>query len=264
MKKIISVVSALAIMLTMLTFGTVDVFAEEKQTAEERLAEIQQMNGFVPGETAIVTGNCFRFVCEICEELYGVTYYQEIMYSGYKVKHDTGRFYTVSTLETGSVSEETMESIKNFFVENALPGDIVHYASLSSGYNTHTMMVQSVDDEKITFFHTNWSSDDMSWSAARTDTVYWNSLINNPEQSGSESFNYLFTSKMGNGGIGITINRFSDYEKLFALPETEDSSRLNSSTGIRSSHNELLASPDEKCNLNDGVPVDLQLQQTIA
>ena len=221
MKKILSCMMAVVMLLTASFTGTY-AYAAEKPTAEEVLAEIQTQTGFVSGETAYITGNCYAFVAAVCERLYGVTYYGEGLYDSYKCYHRSGNYYTVAEMTTGnSLNSETVEAMKAFFLENAYPGDVVHYGRPGGG--THTFMVQSVDEEKLTVFQANWPRKDMPYAACHIDEIYWDSLAENEKSVYNEdgslySMNEIFANRMRGGAIGISVNRFGGYEELYSLP----------------------------------------------
>ena len=151
MKKLIASVLALIVLFTV-SAVSFNAYAEEteKQTVEERLAEIQTKNGFVHGKTAIVTGNCYAFVAKVCEQLYGVTYMGEGLYDSYKARHGSGNFYTVDELITGNtLSSETVEEMKQFFLDNAYPGVIVHYGRIKAHISHHYCSVFVVNSSVI-------------------------------------------------------------------------------------------------------------------
>ena len=215
MKRAISLFIAF-IMLFSCFAGELEGYAA-KMYAEDKIAQIQKTSGFVPNKTAYITGNCYAFISAVCERLYGKKY-QEELYNGYQCKHKTGLFKEVAVLKTSNkASADDINRIINFFIQNAMPGDVVHYASLSNSGSTHTAMVQSVDNTKVRLFHSNYGSD-----ACRIDTIYWDSLRKSPTsneyRNGSVySYNTILTSKMVNSsqGLGITINRYNKYSDLF-------------------------------------------------
>jgi hypothetical protein len=138
-----------------------------------------------------------------------------------------------------------VDNIKKFFVNNAVTGDVVHCGTLTSGSSnnsTHTFMIQSVDDDKMKIYHSNYKTADYSTASCHIDTIYWDSLKSHPTQntytsSGSVySLNTLFYGKMKKGGMGITINRYSKYDNLYynsqkCVPKVTTSA--SSSTGIK-------------------------------
>lgn len=271
MKKLISGVLALVLLLSVLTAVSVTAHANEeseKQTVEERLAEIQTKTGFIHGKTAIVTGNCYAFVAKVCEQLYGVTYMGEGLYDSYKARHGSGNFYTVDEMFTGStLSEETVEEMKEFFLNNAYSGDIVHYGRPGGG--THTFMVQSVDDEKLVVFQANWPRRDLPYSACHVDEIYWDSLVGATgdvyNSDGSlYSMNAIFANRMRNGGIGISINRYTNYEELYALEKSEPVTKVNSASGIKASHDELTNDVNARFIASNSLINSLESTQSIA
>ena len=274
MKKIISSLLALLMLCSVLVF-TVSACAEEKITVEEALEEIQTKKGFQHGGTAIVTGNCYLFVAKVCEQLYGVTYNGEGLYESYKSYHRSGNFYTVDEMITGtSLNEETVEEIRNFFLENAYPGDIVHYGKDGSG--THTFMVQSVDEEKLVVFQANWPRKDLPYSSCHVDTIYWSSLAETGKSVYNEdgslySMNEIFGNRMRNGAIGISINRFTGYEEMYAVPsdgeteeETESEQAFAFACALKSAYDEMLSDAEAHSSMNSNIPSDLQLTQAVA
>ena len=70
--------------------------AAARQHVEGALETLQTKNGYIPGKSAKVVGNCFGFVSAVCKELYGVTYYNEQMRGSYRYNH-TGNYYTVAS-----------------------------------------------------------------------------------------------------------------------------------------------------------------------
>ena len=220
MKRITSLLLAL-IMLLSCAFSTSISGYAAKTYATTKLEEIQKISGFVPGKTSIVTGNCYAFVSAVCEKLFGYSY-QEQLYNGYQCKHKTGKFYEVSLLKTSTdTSTESINKIINFFIQNGMPGDIVHYGSLSNSSSTHTFMIQSIDNEKMRIFHSNYSTKEYSSSTCHIDTIYWDSFRKSPTQSVYTSdgklysHNTLFYNKMRYSGMGVTINRSTNYNSLY-------------------------------------------------
>ncbi len=214
MKKLVSVLLALTMLLCAFS-GTFGACAATLTYAEQKLETIQKTTGFIPGKTAVVTGNCYGFISKVCEKLYGKAYQEQL--DSYTCKHATGLYYEVSRLTTTSDKSANSTNIKNlvsFLKNNAMPGDIIHYASLSNSSSKHTFMVQSIDDEKIRIFHSNYGSDN-----CQIDTIYWSSFISNPTTnctvSGVNSRNTILTAKMGAKGLGISVNRFTNYNSLF-------------------------------------------------
>lgn len=87
MKKVISILLSVIIVASSV-FGA--SFAYANGTATDKLEEIQNMPGFVPGENSIIQRNCYGFVSEVCKKLYGVPY-AEGLYNNYQVKHNIAR-----------------------------------------------------------------------------------------------------------------------------------------------------------------------------
>lgn len=234
MKKLVS--AMISVLLCIGIFAAATSYAADKKYAEQVLEQIQTQEGFIPGETAAVTGNCYGFIAAVCEKLYGVSYNGEELYDSYQCRHRTGNYYTVATHTNGATADaNTVNGIIDFFLENAYPGDIVHYGSLTSSGSRHTIMIQSIDGEKMRFFHANYQTRQYASSACHIDTVYWDSMRENftsavYTNSGElYSHNSIFYNKMKNGGLGITINRFTDYNTYFypagasasAVPQAE-------------------------------------------
>lgn len=220
MKKSLSLLLALIMAFSALSSGFT-AFAATKKYVSEELKAIQTQGGFVPNETAAVVGNCYGFVSAVCEKLYGVKYQEQLNSDGYTCKHKTGYFYTVKTYKTQETdTTKCVDDIINYFVNNAYPGDIVHYASLSSG-SSHTFMIQSIDEEKMEIYHSNYQTKTQSSSTCHIDTIIWENFRNNPTKTEYNSdgtilsHNAIFYNKQKRGGIGITINRYTDYEKYF-------------------------------------------------
>lgn len=237
MKRLISVFISLIILVCSASIG-VEGYAADKRYAFDALADIQKSGGFVPGETAAVIGNCYGFISAVCEKLYGVKYQEGLNSDGYTCRHKTGYYYTVKTYKTtSSDTASCVDDIISFFVNNAYPGDIVHYSSLSG--STHTFMIQSIDEEKMLIYHSNYQTRTLSSSTCHIDPIYWSSFRANPtttlyNSDGSlYSHNSLFYNKQKRGGLGMTINRFTNYEKLFYpnyMPPELSVSRSSSSS----------------------------------
>ncbi|MCD7797738.1 MAG: hypothetical protein LUG95_09240 [Clostridiales bacterium] len=67
---------SIILLLTSLSCGVVSN-ASEKKHVEDALLSLETQSGYIPGKTASVTYNCFAFVSNVCEKIYGVTYYYE-------------------------------------------------------------------------------------------------------------------------------------------------------------------------------------------
>ena len=79
MKKILSVFLAALFVICTAFAAPVTASAAARQHVENALETLQTKNGYIPGKSAKVVGNCFGFVSAVCKELYGVTYYNEQM-----------------------------------------------------------------------------------------------------------------------------------------------------------------------------------------
>lgn len=226
MKKIISLLMSLIMIFGIFTVNTSVAYSADKVYAQDRLEEIQKISGFIPGKTSIITGNCYGFVSKVCEKLYGVEYNGEGLYGNYKCTHSTGNYYTVATLTTSSNASAEVENIINFFVKYAVSGDVIHYGVLTSGTSntgTHTFMIQSIDSKKMEIYHSNYETREHARSDCHIDTVYWDSLRENPTSNVYDSnghlysLNAIFYNKMKQGGMGVSINRYSKYTDKFIL-----------------------------------------------
>lgn len=242
MKRTVSAVIAVVVLFNLIFSGAFSAYAAKKMYAVQALQQVQTKAGFIPGQKAAVTGNCYAFVSKVCEALYGKSYAGEQLYNGYQCKHATGNFYTVATLTTGTTADAaTIENIINFFVRNAAVGDVVHYAALGNPSSTHTVMIQSVDSEKLCYYHANYPTKEYDQNACHIDTIYWDSFRRDStktayDESGKTySMNALFYSKMKNGGLGISINRYARYSDMyFSVPYAPSvTAARSSSTGMR-------------------------------
>ncbi|MBQ9531128.1 MAG: fibronectin type III domain-containing protein [Eubacterium sp.] len=226
MKRVLSLLLAFTLLFSLSTFTQTSAVAASKSYAQDKLIELQKTTGYISGSTAVVTGNCYLFVAKVCEKLYGVTYNGEGLYGNYKSHHYSGNYYTVSTFETSSrtPTNTDVENIISFFINNATSGDIVHYGAYSQSVSkTHTIMIQSVSTEKMEIYHSNYNVAQHSSSDCHVDTIYWDSFRKNPTQTIKNSdgtlysFNSLFYNTMKIGGLGITINRYKNYEDKYYL-----------------------------------------------
>lgn len=226
MKRIISVFLAVVMLFSVCFANGTAAYSASRIYAEDRLEEIEKTTGFIPGQTAAVTGNCYGFVSAVCERLFGVAYNGEGLYSNYKARHSTGNFYTVATYETPHTSPtaQDVEDIIAFFLKYAAPGDVVHYGAYNTGVNkTHTFMVQSISNKKLSLFHSNYNVSPYNRAQCHIDNVYWDSFRASPTKTARNSdgslysLNAMFYATMQRGGIGITINRYSKYEDKFYL-----------------------------------------------
>lgn len=222
LKKAISCL--LAIVMLVSSFGAVSAYA--KTTALVALQNIQTTTGFVPGKSSKVQGNCYGFISAVCEKLFGVGYNGEGLYSNYLCKHETGNYYTVATYKntSSSMSTSTATEIKNFFINNAMPGDIIHYGTLTSGTSnsaTHTFMIQSIDSTKMRIYHSNYETSDYARSTCHIDDIVWSSFLSAPTKTqynsngNMTSLNAIFYNKMKSGGLGISINRYTKYGDMY-------------------------------------------------
>lgn len=229
MKRALSLV--LAIIMLMCSFCSVTAYSATKVNAEDKLVSIQKLSGFVPGKDAIVIGNCYGFISKVCEKLYGVKYDGEGLYGNYRARHETGNYYTVKMLEIthSTPTEADATKIMNFFLTYAKSGDVIHYGAYTTGTSngsTHTFMVQHVDNNKLQIYHSNYGYANYTSAMCHIDTIYWDSFIKNPTKSiynsdnSCYSANSIFYNKMKNGGVGITINRYSKYDDMFEAGST--------------------------------------------
>lgn len=223
MKKVISVL--LSVIITVLTLlGTTAVSAQG--TATDKLEDIQTVGGFVPGQNAAAS-NCYAFVSEVCKKLYGVPY-AEGLYNNYHVKHNSGNYETTGIFTSPKTVPDAqfVDDVIEFFVDNAVAGDIVHYGALNSGISkTHTVMIQYIDSEKMQIYHSNYATTGYSSKVCHIDTIYWQNMRQNPTRTtydsndGIYSLNAIFYSTMkvsGSGGIGISVSHYKNYGNLFS------------------------------------------------
>ena len=225
MKRIQSLFLAFIMLFSCCTL-TSTAFGASKSYAEDRLLEIEKSSGFIPGKDAAVLNNCYGFVSAVCEKLFGVQYNGEGLYDNYKAKHSTGNYYTVATFETSHTTptSEDVENIIAFFTKYAAPGDVVHYGAYNKSVNkTHTFMVQSISNKKMSIFHSNYNVSPYNRAACHIDDLYWDSFRESPTKTARNSdgslysLNAMFYATMQRGGIGITINRYSKYEDKYYL-----------------------------------------------
>ena len=123
LKRIASYVVSLLVIVSML-LGTSTAFA--LGTATQRLEDIQQITGFVPGESSIIQNNCYGFASEVCQKLYGVAY-KEGLYNNFRVKQSSGNYQTVGVFTSPNTSADSKfaQQVKDFFVSRAVAGDVV-------------------------------------------------------------------------------------------------------------------------------------------
>ena len=163
MKKILSVFLAALFVICTAFAVPVTASAATRQHVENALETLQTKNGYIPGKSAKVVGNCFGFVSAVCKELYGVTYYNEQMRGSYRYNH-TGNYYTVasktfSAATTAAKQKTVARQVMDFIVDNAAAGDVISYGCANdSTRHMHTAMVQHVDTEKILLYHSNYAS----------------------------------------------------------------------------------------------------------
>ena len=258
MKRILSLFLAFLMLFSVCTIGISNSFAESKTYAEDKLIEIEKTTGFIPGKNAAVLYNCYGFVSAVCEKLFGVGYNGEGLYSNYKAKHASGNYYTVATFETANKTPTSadVENIISFFVKYAAPGDVVHYGAYNTGVNkTHTFMVQSISDKKLSILHSNYNVPPYDRASCHIDDIYWDSFRKNPTQTERNSdgslysLNAMFYSTMKAGGVGITINRYSKYESKYylvgaAIPTI--STERSSTNSIKVSWDEIIGATKYK------------------
>lgn len=230
MKKVISLLLSV-IILASSVFASANVYANG--TATDKLEDIQTISGFVPGENSIVQRNCYGFASEVCKRLYGVAY-AEGLYNNYQVKHNSGNFTTSGTFtSTKTVPDaDFVEDVINFFVTNAVAGDVVHYGALNSGSRkTHTVIVQYIDSTMMKIYHSNYSTSEYNSKMCHIDTIYWQSMREYPTRSIYNdddtlySLNAIFYSTMkvsNSGGIGISISHFKNYDKFYTAIIPDD------------------------------------------
>lgn len=219
-------------------------------TVNQALLQLEKTNGYIPGGDASVQYNCFAFVSDVCEKLYGVTYKYEQQNGNYQFNHSSN-YYTVAT-KTFSYSSDTnvrkayAAQIRDWMLDNAAEGDIIQYGCADPSYSKrHTVLLQYIDDEKIQVLHSNYQTNNIAASAVRVDTIYWSKFIADPNHnlySGDSivSLNLLFGSQMKlEGGFGISINRYSKLSSKYQLVKydryipTITSTERSSSTSIK-------------------------------
>lgn len=136
MKKVISILLSVIIVASSV-FGA--SFAYANGTATDKLEEIQNMPGFVPGENSIIQRNCYGFVSEVCKKLYGVPY-AEGLYNNYQVKHNSGNFTT----------SDTFTSKKQFPMRNLLKMLSISLLQMQLRAILCTMVRSTTLQEKLT------------------------------------------------------------------------------------------------------------------
>ena len=231
MKKILSVFLAALFVICTAFAVPVTASAATRQHVENALETLQTKNGYIPGKSAKVVGNCFGFVSAVCKELYGVTYYNEQMRGSYRYNH-TGNYYTVasktfSAATTAAKQKTVARQVMDFIVDNAAAGDVISYGCANdSTRHMHTAMVQHVDTEKILLYHSNYASGNYTPAACHVDTVYWDSFLDSPNTNIKDkdgdvtSLNKFFGAPMSCGnGMGLSLNRYSKLTGKYYLDE---------------------------------------------
>lgn len=227
---------------------SVTAYSADKINALDALKKIQTTTGFIPGKTAKVTNNCYGFISAVCEKLYGVGYNGEGLHGNYMCTHSSGNYYTVATYKntSSSMTSASAKDIMNFFMTNAMPGDVIHYGTLtssSSNSSTHTFMIQSVDTDKMQIYHSNYETADYPRSSCHIDNIIWSSFLENPTKTQYNSngnmisLNAIFYNKMKSGGLGITINRYSKYLDIYnqvgpTIPVLSASNKTSTSLSV--------------------------------
>ena len=232
MKKILSVFLAALFVICTAFAVPVTASAAARQHVENALETLQTKNGYIPGKSAKVVGNCFGFVSAVCKELYGVTYYNEQMRGSYRYNH-TGNYYTVasktfSAATTAAKQKTVARQVMDFILDNAAAGDVISYGCANdSTRHMHTAMVQHVDTEKILLYHSNYASGNYTPAACHVDTVYWDSFLDSPNTNIREkdgdvtSLNKFFGAPMSCGnGMGLSLNRYSKLTGKYYLDES--------------------------------------------
>ncbi len=229
MKRIVYALTALLILISLAACINTVSYAQTKKHVEDALIALEKENGYVPGRTSSVVNNCFAFVSDVCEKLYGVSYYYEQMDGNYKFKHTSGNYYTVAVKTypysgDASVRKNYAKQIKEWILLNAAEGDVLQYGCADPNYSKkHTIIIQHLDDEKMQFFHSNYETMNIPSSACRLDSIYWDSFLKNPtvndyDGDAIHSMNLLFGSHMKlTGGMGMSLNRCSNLESKYYL-----------------------------------------------
>ena len=232
MKRIFSFLLSVVMIISVFGLST-NAYSAAKVYCEDKLETVQTKTGFVPGKTAAVTGNCYGFISAVCEKLHGVSY-SEGLYGNYRTKQQSGNYYTVKIYETKSTDMTTAiaKQIRDFFIQNAQPGDVVHYGAYTTGNsnsNTHTFMIQHIDSEKMLIYHSNYQTRLDARDDCHIDAIVWSSFVKNPTQTIYNpndtvySFNSMFYNKMKSTGLGISINRLTKYENKYYLVDNSSS-----------------------------------------
>ncbi len=258
MKKAFSVLLS-AIIIALSVLGSTAVYANG--TATDKLENIQTLSGFVPGGNSIIQRNCYGFASEVCKRLYGVSY-SEGLYNNYQVKQNSGNYVTTGTYTSTKTVPDSqfVEDVIDFFVSNAVAGDIVHYGALNnSASKTHTVIVQYIDSQMMKIYHSNYSTSEYGSNTCHIDTIYWQSMRENPTRTIYSnntlySLNAIFYSTMkvsNSGGIGISISHYKYYDSLY----TTNSSNTEETTDENVDADELevtgLTVTGQACNKID-------------
>ena len=189
-KKILSVFLAALFVICTAFAVPVTASAAARQHVEGALETLQTKNGYIPGKSAKVVGNCFGFV---------------------------------------SAKQKTVaRQVMDFILDNAAAGDVISYGCANdSTRHMHTAMVQHVDTEKILLYHSNYASGNYTPAACHVDTVYWDSFLDSPNTNIKEkdgdvtSLNKFFGAPMSCGnGMGLSLNRYSKLTGKYYLDES--------------------------------------------
>lgn len=215
MKKITSFILALIISITCIFSAGVS-YADTRPHVEDALNNLQTQSGYIPFKNSSVQYNCFGFISDVCARLYGVTYYYEQQVGNYRFNH-TSNYFTVS--QATFPDSSYAKSLKEWLCANAAVGDVLQIGC-ANDYDSkkHTVLIQHIDEDKITLYHSNYATSGVSSAVCRVDTVYWKSFISNPTSNTSSSLNLLLGSNFKrSGGVGMSINRYSFLEQNYQL-----------------------------------------------
>lgn len=228
MKKIISLSLSIIIMLSCFV-PSFPSSAQDKLHIENSLLSLETQQGYIPGQSSSVQYNCFGFISDICQKLYGVTYLYEQQNGNYSFKHSTNYFTVAEKVLSYTSDAYTLSlnasDIVTWLKANAAVGDILQYGSADSNYSKkHTVLIQHIDDEKMQVIHSNYETKNVPATACRVDTVYWNSFIANPTSNEYDSngnlvsLNLLLGSNMKlTQGMGLSLNRYAFLENTYYL-----------------------------------------------
>lgn len=142
MKKTISALLSLVLALScILSAG--EFYADDKIHIEDALIQLETQTGYIPGKTSSVTYNCFGFVSDICQKLYGVSYYYEQQDGNYKFIHTNNYFTVADTVIAYTSDLNTRKAyasqLADWIKENAAAGDILQYGSADPNYSKSTL-----------------------------------------------------------------------------------------------------------------------------